>query len=67
MRMSGFGKVKPMNILIATDGSKFGTAAVDLAADLIDCGAATKFKVVVVLEPATSLEVEALIESVEDQ
>ena len=55
-----------MNILIANDGSEYGMAAVDLAADLINCRPGTKIKVVVVVEPATALEVETVIESVDD-
>ena len=59
-------EVKLMNILIANDGSEYGMAAVDLAANLINCGPGTKVKVIVVVEPAATLEVETLIESVDE-
>lgn len=55
-----------MKILIANDGSQFGTAAVDFAVNLIDCSGEMEIKVVMVVEPATTLEVDSIIESVED-
>jgi len=55
-----------MKILIANDGSTFGRAAVEFAAKLIDYSGDAEIKVITVVEPAVTLEVEAMIESVED-
>ena len=55
-----------MKILIANDGSKFGHAAVELAAGLFVISEDTQIKVITVIEPAATLEIEAMIESVED-
>jgi nucleotide-binding universal stress UspA family protein len=55
-----------MKILIANDGSEYGSAALDMAAKIIDCGEETQVKIVSVIEPSGSLEDEAMVESVED-
>ncbi len=55
-----------MRILIATDGSKYGQAAVDLGADFIREPDATKVKIVSVIEPFALNEFETLIESTEE-
>lgn len=55
-----------MKILIATDGSEFGTAAVEFAAQIIDNNGATDVKIVTVIEPAAGTELETIIESTEE-
>src|SRR5436190_16429964 len=55
-----------MKILIANDGSEFGQTAVELAAKLLDYSNDTQIKVITVIEPAATLEIEAMVESVED-
>lgn len=55
-----------MKILIANDGSEFGEAAVDFCAGLIDRTRENEVKIVTVVEPAASLELETIIESVDE-
>jgi nucleotide-binding universal stress UspA family protein len=55
-----------MKILIATDGSKFGQAAIDFAANIIREPDATAVKIVSVIEPFALNEFETLIESTEE-
>src|SRR5688572_9180905 len=55
-----------MRILIATDGSKYGQAAVDFATDIIREPDMTEVKIVSVIEPFALNEVETLIESTEE-
>jgi nucleotide-binding universal stress UspA family protein len=55
-----------MKILIANDGSEFGSAAVEMAANLINCDENSQVKVVTVIEPAGTLEIQAMVESVEE-
>ena len=55
-----------MKILIANDGSEFGEAAVDFCAGLIDPSHENEVKIVTVVEPAASMELETIIESVDE-
>ena len=55
-----------MKILIATDGSRFGQAAIDAAADIIKQPDEAQVKIVTVVEPAAFNEIETLIESTEE-
>ena len=55
-----------MKILIANDGSEFGRSAVDFAANIIDPNRETQVKIITVVEPAATIEVETIIESVEE-
>lgn len=52
-----------MKILIATDGSGYGEAAVDFAANIISQPDTTEVKIVIVVEPFALIEAETLIES----
>lgn len=54
-----------MKILIATDGSEYGDAAVNYAANVFGANSRAEFKVVTVLEPAAGTELEMIIESTE--
>lgn len=54
-----------MKIIIATDGSEFGTAALRFVTRLI-CEPDTKIEIVTVIEPAAGTEFETIIESVEE-
>lgn len=51
-----------MKILIATDGSNYGDAAVDFAANLISQPDTTEVKIISVVEPFALNEIETLIE-----
>ena len=55
-----------MKILIATDGSSFGQAAVDFTENIISRPDETKVKVVTVVEPYFLNEVETLIEETDE-
>ncbi len=55
-----------MKILIANDGSEFGEAAVDFCAGLVGSREANEFRIVTVVEPAASIELETIIESVDE-
>ena len=55
-----------MKILIAIDGSKYGQAAIDFAANIIREPDTTEVKIVSVIEPFALNEVETLIESTEE-
>ncbi len=52
-----------MKILIATDGSEYGVAAVRYAAKILGGNSSAEFKIVTVLEPAAGTELEMIIES----
>ena len=54
-----------MKIIIATDGSEFGAAAISFAARLI-CEPKTEIEIVTVIEPAAGTEFETIIESVNE-
>ena len=54
-----------MKILIANDGSKFGVAALEFAVNIIDPSRKTQVKIITVIEPAASIELETIIESAE--
>ena len=54
-----------MKIIIATDGSEFGTVAIDFTARMI-CEPNTEIEIVTVIEPAAGTEFETIIESVEE-
>lgn len=54
-----------MKILIATDGSEYGDAAVSYSANVFGANSQAEFKVVTVLEPAAGTELEMIIESTE--
>lgn len=51
---------------MANDGSEFGLSAVHFAADAIDHKSGTQVKIVTVVEPAATVELETIIESVEE-
>jgi nucleotide-binding universal stress UspA family protein len=51
-----------MKILIATDGSKFGQAAVDFAANIVGDPETAEVKIISVIEPFAFNELETLIE-----
>ena len=53
-----------MKILIATDGSEFGTTTIDFASRLIGNGA--EVKLITVIEPAAGTELETIIESTDE-
>jgi nucleotide-binding universal stress UspA family protein len=55
-----------MKILVANDGSEYGEAAMDMAAKIINCDENTQVKVVTVVEPAGTLEIEAMVETVDE-
>src|SRR3954453_6066233 len=55
-----------MKILIATDGSEFGTSAVRFAPHIVDGHAKTELKLVTVIEPAAGTELETIIESTDE-
>ena len=55
-----------MKILIAADGSVYSDAAIEMAARIAECGNGHEIVVVTVIEPAGTLEVEAMVESVDD-
>lgn len=55
-----------MKILIANDGSEFGQAAVDFAANLICRISDAEVKVVTVIEPAAGTDLEMIVESTND-
>jgi nucleotide-binding universal stress UspA family protein len=55
-----------MKILIATDGSKYGQAAVDFAANFISQPDTTEVKIVSVIEPFALNEIETLIEETDE-
>ena len=55
-----------MKILMATDGSNYGQAAVDFAPNVIREPDTTEVKIVSVIEPFALNEVETLIESTEE-
>ena len=54
-----------MKIIIAIDGSEFGTAALKFATRVI-CEPGTKIEIVTVVEPAAGTEFETIIESVDE-
>lgn len=50
-----------MRIMIATDGSGYGNAAVNFAAELAAKGTGDEFKVISIIEPAVGTEVEMMV------
>ena len=54
-----------MKIIIATDGSEFGTATLNFALRMI-CEPKTEIEIVTVIEPAAGTEFETIIESVDE-
>ena len=52
-----------MKILIATDGSTYGQAAVDFATNIISQPDATEVKIITVIEPFALIEAETFIEA----
>ena len=55
-----------MKILIATDGSSYGQAAVDFAANIVSQPDTTEVKIVSVIEPFAFNEIETLIEETDE-
>jgi nucleotide-binding universal stress UspA family protein len=54
-----------MKIIVATDGSEFGTNALNFASRLV-CEPNTEIEIVTVIEPAAGTEFETIIESVDE-